>query len=307
MASKRGRKAPVWTFMEQTTPNSVTCLVCKDTLKYSGGSTSNLIKHIRGRHPLEYAELKEENADEMVAKASKPSTSQPTLIETVTTTQPDKKESKAKKEVDELVMEWIVKDPMPLSAVESNAFTKLLKRLDPKHELPGRREVGRTLLPALYNKEVERVRKELEEAAHVALTTDLWTSRQTKGYTTVTVHYISSEWALKSAVLENICIVGSHTAENIAQHLRERCDKWNIFDKVCTIVTDNAANITAATKILNKRQIPCFAHVLNLVVQEAMKNTPDVLEVRGKIKEIVTFFHQCKGYTKTHSVATSTQ
>lgn len=291
MASKRGKKAPVWTYMEQTTPNSVTCLICKDTLKYSGGSTSNLIKHIRGRHPVEHAELKEESANEMVAKASKPSTSQPTLMETVTRTQPYKKESKAKKEVDELVMEWIVKDLMPLSSVESKAFKKLLKRLDPKYELPSRREIGRTLLPALYNKEVERVREELEEAAHVALTTDLWTSRQTKGYITVTAHYITSEWVLKSAVLETTCIVGSHTAENIAQHLREICDKWNIFDKVRTIVTDNAANITAAIQKLNKRQIPCFAHTLNLVVQEAIKNTPDVLDVRDKIKQIVAFFH----------------
>lgn len=96
MASKRGRKAPVWNFMEQTTPNSETCLVCKDTLKYSGGSTLNLIKHIRGRQPLEYAELKEISANEMVAKASKPSTSQPTLVETVTRTQPYRKRVESK-------------------------------------------------------------------------------------------------------------------------------------------------------------------------------------------------------------------
>lgn len=291
MASKRGRKAPVWNFMEVTTPNTVTCLICKDSFKFSGGSTSNLNKHLRGRHPLEYGELKEETANEMVAKASKPSTSQPTLIETVTRTQPYKKDSKAKKEVDELIMEWIVKDLMPLSAVESKAFRKLIKRLDPKYELPSRREVGRTHLPALYNQEVKRVRKELEEATDVALTTDLWTSRQTKGYITVTAHFISPEWVLKSAVLETICIAGSHTAENIAQHLRTICDNWNIFDKIRAIVTDNATNMTAAIKLLNKRQIPCFAHTLNLVVQEAIKNTDDVLQVREKVKQIVTFFH----------------
>lgn len=188
-------------------------------------------------------------------------------------------------------MEWIVKDLMPLSAVKSKAFKKLLERLHPKYELPSRREVGRTLLPALYNKEVESVRKELAEATRVALTTYLWTSRQTKGYITVTAHFISPERVLKSAVLETICIVGSHTAENIAQHLREICDKWNIFDKVRTIVIDNAANITAAIVLLKKRRIPCFAHTLNLVVQEAIKSTPDVLEVRDKIKQIVTFFH----------------
>lgn len=277
--------------MEQTSPVSVTCLICKDVLKYSGGSTSNLLKHIRARHPLEYAELKEENENETIAKASKPSTSQPTLIQTVTSTQPYKKDSKAKKEIDELIIEWIVKDMMPLSAVESKTFKKLIHRLDPKYELPSRREVGRTLLPDLYNREVERVRKELEKANHVALTTDLWTSRQTKGYITVTAHFISPEWVLKSAVLDTVCIAGSHTAENIAQHLTLICNNWNIFDKVRAIVTDNAANICAAIKSLSKRQIPCFAHTLNLVVQEAIKNTDYVLKVREKIKQIVTFFH----------------
>ena len=82
---------------------------------------------------------------------------------------------------------------MPLSAVESKTFKKVLHRLDSKYELPSRREVGRNLLPALYDREVERVRKELEMTNLVALTTDLWTLRQTKGYITVTAHFISPE------------------------------------------------------------------------------------------------------------------
>ncbi|MPC62552.1 hypothetical protein E2C01_056637 [Portunus trituberculatus] len=72
----------------------------------------------------------------MIAKVLKPSTSQPTLMQIVTRTQPYKTDSKAKKEIDELVTEWIVKDMMPLSAVESKTFKRLLHRLDPKYELP---------------------------------------------------------------------------------------------------------------------------------------------------------------------------
>ena len=98
----------------------------------------------------------------------------------------------------------------------------------------------------LYNNEVQRVLKEIEEASHVALTTNLWTSCQTKDFITVTAHFISAEWVLKSAVLDSVCIEGSHTAENIAQHLTMICNKWNIFHKVRSIITNNAANISAA-------------------------------------------------------------
>ena len=61
MASKRGRSAPIWNYMELTKPDVATCLTCKDTFKYRASTTSNLIKHLRTKHPLDYAEMKEES------------------------------------------------------------------------------------------------------------------------------------------------------------------------------------------------------------------------------------------------------
>ena len=61
MASKRGRTAPIWNYMELSESDVTVCLTCKDTFKYTGSTTSNLIKHIRTKHPLEYAELREES------------------------------------------------------------------------------------------------------------------------------------------------------------------------------------------------------------------------------------------------------
>lgn len=59
MATNRGRKAPVWNYMEKIDADSVVCLLCKGTFKYSA-STSSISKHIRSKHPLnclEYADL----------------------------------------------------------------------------------------------------------------------------------------------------------------------------------------------------------------------------------------------------------
>lgn len=86
-------------------------------------------------------------------------------------------------------------------------------------------------------------------------------------------------------------MVKSPTAENVAEELRLICNKWNILDKICSIVTDNTANMTAAMKIMNLCQIPCFAHALNLVVQDSIKNSEDIQKLKEKIKQTVNFFH----------------
>ncbi len=74
----------------------------------------------------------------------------------------------------------------------------------------------------------------------IALTTDLWTSRQTQSYCCITAHYISGNWKLKSALLETFEFNESHTAENIATHLKTVASNWEIDSKVVCVVTDNA-------------------------------------------------------------------
>lgn len=86
-------------------------------------------------------------------------------------------------------------------------------------------------------------------------------------------------------------MVKDHTA-NIADELKNVCDDWKINDKLCRIVTDNAANMIKAVKeILKVRHLGCFAHTLNLVVHNAIKNTSEVKNAQDKIKAIVSFFH----------------
>ena len=50
--------------------------------------------------------------------------------------------------------------------------------------------------------------------------------------------------------------------------------------------------MVAAVRITGWTHIHCFAHTLNLVVQEAIKNDPTLLLIKKKCKDIVTFFHQ---------------
>ncbi|GFR98036.1 zinc finger, BED-type containing 1 [Elysia marginata] len=44
-------------------------------------------------------------------------------------------------------------------------------------------------------------------------------------------------------------------------------EKFNVSDKVTTVVTDNARDMVNAVEVLNIRHVPCYAHTLNLILQ----------------------------------------
>ena len=54
-----------------------------------------------------------------------------------------------------------------------------------------------------------------KEASFAAITMDTWTSRAVKYFATYTIHFIDSEWCLKSYVLATQVIDGRHTAVNM--------------------------------------------------------------------------------------------
>ena len=123
------------------------------------------------------------------------------------------------------------------------------------------------MLSVKYDEVKQRVLQVLVQVRYVLLTTDIWTSHTTEGLLTVTAHFISL-WQLRSLVLTTVKFSMEHTAERIAGELRRVTDEWGISNKVAT---DSASNMVAAVRITGWTHIHCFAHTLNLVVQEAIK------------------------------------
>ena len=98
-------------------------------------------------------------------------------------------------------------------------------------------------------------------------------------------------WQLKSFVLETFHLNVAHTAENIAAELTRIANEWNVSEKVVALVTDNAANAIAAARITGWKHVPCFAHTLNLIVKAALESDRDLVVLKKKCKDVVTFFH----------------
>ena len=80
---------------------------------------------------------------------------------------------------------------------------------------------------------------------------------------TITAHCLTSNWELKSHILQTRELTEAHTGFNIADVLKECASEWKIENKVVGIATDNASNALAAVSICGWRHVPCLAHTLS--------------------------------------------
>jgi len=65
--------------------------------------------------------------------------------------------------------------------------------------------------------------------------------------------------------------------------------EWDVDGKVVCCVTDHAANIIKAVKILKWTHHPSLAHTINLIVRDALKVMKPTLD---KVKAAVEYFHR---------------
>lgn len=89
----------------------------------------------------------------------------------------------------------------PLSKVEHKFTRKLHRYLNPKVK-----NISRSTITRWCMKKTSKLRKILFETlkdldSKVSLTCDIWTACTSRGYLTLTAHYIDKDWCLKSKVL----------------------------------------------------------------------------------------------------------
>lgn len=144
-----------------------------------------------------------------------------------------------------------------------------LKALKPGYEPPTHKTV-KTYLMGMYAKAKDDVKACLKDL-NVSFTTDTWTSVATQGFITVTAHYIDVNWELVNLVLATREMDCRHTGENIGQCLIDIQNEFSISG-VLSVTTDNASNMHSACKAMSVPQVKCFAHTLQLAVNEGLSH-----------------------------------
>lgn len=259
------------------------CRRCSTGVNYSSGNTSNMLTHIKRHHP-----------DIPVTGTRRKKTVQLRLPNVLGLDQPlDTSTSRAKK-ITEAIGIYIASSMRPYSTVEEVGFRYLLHVLEPRYTPPSRKSVRESVVPALYNRTRGIVEQELKAAHSVALTTDSWTSRATESFLTVTAHFISTEWGMRTVVLQTRPLHEQHTSTHLAEKLTEVVSEWNLKKNgmPLAVTTDNARNIVNAVGEAGLGpHIGCFAHTLNLAAKKALE-IKQVSHVLAKMRSTVGFFHR---------------
>ncbi len=120
-----------------------------------------------------------------------------------------------------------MKDLQPISIVGDRGFNAFVKTLDPHYKTPSRKYMMESTITDLYNSCKDEVKAALKRAHGTVLTTDVWTSRSTEAYLTVSCHFIDN-WKMQEFVLGTRCFPGQHTADNISLQLKRITDEWAI-------------------------------------------------------------------------------
>uniref|UniRef100_A0A182YFM1 Uncharacterized protein n=1 Tax=Anopheles stephensi TaxID=30069 RepID=A0A182YFM1_ANOST len=284
---------------------AATCQYCSKVISISNGSTSNLKRHLKNKHPSITFHARNQ---EPIAEATTPSTSwdESSTVEAGTaaskparyssSTGADAVTSKPlgamqKSRLDEALLDLICDECLPFNIVEGEAFKRFIRLLNPKYDLPHRRTISDGLLSNGFQETLARVTENVAQAQFVAITLDSWTNAHGRYCLAVTAHYINDDFNLVSNLLAcNDCARSPQAAgRDITEWINQLVVRFKVQNKIQALVTDNVTDaVKDATSALNVEHLPCFAHTLNLVVQNALRHS--IQETVDEIQQLVSFF-----------------
>ncbi|XP_071940029.1 zinc finger BED domain-containing protein RICESLEEPER 2-like [Coffea arabica] len=200
----------------------------------------------------------------------------------------------------ELLVHAIVRHELPFSFVEHEGIKNVLTYLEPqiKHIT---RNTTKSDVKKLHAKEVNRLGSELRGCpSRICLTSDAWTSIVTDGYLSLTAHFIDSNWLLQKKILNFSYMPPPHNGVALAEKIYSLASSWGIERKLFAITLDNASANDSCVAILKNQfklknslicdgmlfHVRCCAHILNLIVQDGLKEIDKSVEL---IRECVKY------------------
>jgi hypothetical protein len=196
-----------------------------------------------------------------------------------------------------LLVQYLIKCELPFRHVETEGFKEFVNELEPRFKVPCRATVQRDCMK-LYMEEKLKL-KTLLSAQRVCLTTDTWTSLQNLNYMCVTAHFIDCDWIMHKKILK-FCLVPNHKDDTTGRVLETTLIEWGL-DSIFTITVNNASSNDVGIEYMRRKMkdmnstvlggefihIRCAAHILNLVVNDGLKDLNDVIcNVRNAVRYV---------------------
>ena len=270
-------------------------------------NTSNLVYHLKSKHKELHEEYLRKLSDGKLAKdvifrpASQSNSKQLTL--------PDMRKwdvsDPRAQTIHFRIAEMIALDYQPISLVDDVGFSRLISALEPHYAMPSRRYITETIMPKLYENCKKGVESEIKGVRNFSFTSDLWsTTVSVNSLMSLTAHWITENFVRKQAILHSQSFEGSHTGEQIQRKLQNMFTQWGIQNcQVHMVFRDNGANMV---KALNDAGLPhygCFAHTLQLVVNDGVLSQRAENDLLACCRRIVCHFsHSCLAYSHLREI-----
>ncbi|XP_031095252.1 zinc finger BED domain-containing protein RICESLEEPER 2-like [Ipomoea triloba] len=196
------------------------------------------------------------------------------------------------------LIEMIIIDELPFIFVEGQGFKRFIAVACPRFKIPSRWTVSRDI-HVIYEEEKLKLKCLFRgNTQRVSITTDSWTSIQRINYMVVTAHFIDEDWKLHKKIISFIPVT-SHKGQYIAKALENCLLEWGLRN-VFTVTVDNASSNDTALGFLKRKLLSwgsstvkckylhmrCIAHILNLVVQDGLKECDTAVK---KVREVVRY------------------
>ena len=169
-------------------------------------------------------------------------------------------------------------DMQPYNLVENEGFVGLMNLVEPRYQMPSRKYFTETVIPAINASVTTNIFMELEDNNGILFLVDTWTNEYTThAYISLTAHWCSADFSLKSAVLSCEYFDEKHTADNLGTMFEKMLSKWNLDISDCHVVLhDNAHNITKCFHDLSVFHSSCFNHTLQLIANDSLKSFDEI-------------------------------
>ncbi|XP_070522386.1 uncharacterized protein [Cardiocondyla obscurior] len=235
-----------------------TCKLCKKKnqnvqIKMKNSNTSGIQRHLANFHKKEYFEINQ-NQRQNSSNITKYFSSE--------VLKPSTTKEYSQEKFNSLLVELVARKHLPFSFFDDEFTKSVFEYINPR--------LKKSVFKILNNNQ-----------SQFSFTIDGWTSVANKSFYGITIHFIDDEWNLQSIVLDFVPSHGKHTGKDIAYIFKNTIMQNNlsIANKIIGITVDNAS---ANTKFIhelaallpnidvNDQHFRCFAHVINLAVQDIM-------------------------------------
>lgn len=242
-----------------------------------------------------------------------------------------------------IIKDLLIGCTLPLSIVENQHFRHFLKVMDNKYTPIARKTITDKDIPLLVDQVKDSIKSKLQSQLSVSITADLWSDRTMRSFFGVTAHGLNQEGdQLESFLLDCRRFCGRHSGDNIAIAFDEIIDEYDIASKVKYIITDNAANMKCAFKVKlpqeeqhsdgsdpeddlddeslwgdvtweeetipvrTRQRLSCFAHSLQLVVHDGMKESKAFSSALAKMSKLTSLLHTSTQFKERFEAAFGT-